>query len=135
MVWISALDGESALADALREGLDAAVVLVAAAIEHRALEAGRLGALGEHLARLLGLLARFERAQVGLSPRDGGQRVTLLVVDELGEDAAVGAEHRDARAGRGPNDLGADAPATPQPLLGLGLDGHVVLPCQVRPRG
>src|ERR671915_15837 len=41
---------------------------------------------------------RLERAQLGLRPVDGGQRVPGVVVDELGEDAVVGAEHADARA-------------------------------------
>src|SRR3954453_430001 len=134
MKFLVPLDGESALADALGEGLDAAVVLVAAAVEHRALDAGGLRALGEQLPGLGRLLARLERAQVGLGPVDGRQRAAGLVVDELGEDAAVGAEHRDARARRGPGDLGTDAAPAAEPHLRLGLDGHDVLPFRARCR-
>src|SRR3954464_10148680 len=128
MVWNSALDGESALADALGEGLDAAVVLVAAAVEHRALDAGGLRALGEQLPGLGRLLARLERAQVGLGPVDGRQRAAGLVVDELGEDAAVGAEHADARPLGGAVDLRADAAAALEPARRCVADRHARLP-------
>src|SRR2546429_5988767 len=40
------LDRQAALAGAIAEGLDAAVVAGAAAVEHRPLDAGRLGAPG-----------------------------------------------------------------------------------------
>src|SRR4051794_9836797 len=41
------LDREPGLAGAVRDRLDPAVVLIAAAVEHRALDARRAGALGE----------------------------------------------------------------------------------------
>src|SRR5919199_27036 len=44
------LETQSTLACALGEGLHATVVLVAAAVEHRGLDAGGLRALGEHAA-------------------------------------------------------------------------------------
>ena len=64
-------EGRAPLASALSEGLDASVVAVAAAVEHDALDAGRLRTLGERLAGLLGLLHRLQRAQLGLGPVDG----------------------------------------------------------------
>src|SRR3954454_13930828 len=111
---------QAALAGALGEGLDAAVVLVSAAVEDRGLDAGRLGALGQRLAGLLRLVERLEGAQVALRPADGGQRAAGVVVDELGEHAAVGAEHGDARAlGRAAH-LGADAATTLEAPRGCG---------------
>src|SRR6187200_2452785 len=110
------LEGQSGLAGALGEGLDAAVVLVAAAVEHRGLDAGGLGALGQDGAGLVGLLHALERAQLGLGPVDGSERPARVVVDELGEDAAVGAEHRDTRALGRATHLGADAAAALEAL-------------------
>src|SRR3954468_22431470 len=119
---------QAALAGALGEGLDAAVVLVAAAIEHGGLDAGGLRALGEQLAGLAGLLHRLEAAQVGFDPADRRQRATPVVIDELGEHAAVGAEHRDARTlGRAAH-LGADAAAALEAPLGSGDEAHARLP-------
>src|SRR3989337_1642182 len=43
----TSLEGESSLPCALGQRLDAAVVLVAAAVEHRGVDPGRLGALGQ----------------------------------------------------------------------------------------
>ena len=68
----------------------------------------------------MGLLGGAEIAQVGLGPVDGGQRAAGVVVDELGEDAAVGAKHRDPGTLGGATHLGAHAAAATQPLLGLG---------------
>src|SRR5919206_3279827 len=48
------LDCQAGLAGAVRHGLDAAVELEAATVEHRALDAGGLGALGDQLADALG---------------------------------------------------------------------------------
>src|ERR671926_770771 len=55
----SGLEVQAALAGTLGEGLDAAVVLVSAAVEHRGVDAGGLRALGEPLAALGGLLERL----------------------------------------------------------------------------
>src|SRR5215218_5745848 len=125
---VAVLDGQAALAGAVREGRDAAVVLVAAAVEHGGLDAGGLRTLGQQLAGLRGLLHRLERAQVGLGPVDRGDRATGVVVDELGEDAAVGAVDADARAlGRAAH-LGADAAAALE-APGGGVDSrHARLP-------
>src|SRR3954467_4118545 len=118
---------EAALAGAFGKGLDTAVVLVAAAVEHGGLDAGGLGALGQQRAGLGGLLHGLERAQVGLGPIDRGHRAAGLVVDELGEDAAVGAEHADARPLGGAVDLRAYTAAALEPARGCVADRHARL--------
>ena len=47
--------GQASLASAVRNGGDAAVVLVAATVEDDRVDTGSLGALGDELADLLGL--------------------------------------------------------------------------------
>src|SRR3954451_13668365 len=123
-----ALEFKAALAGALGQGLDTAVVPVAAAIEHGGVDAGGLGARREQLARLVGLLHRLERAQIGLGPLDRRDRATRVVVDELGEHAAVGAEHRDPGTLGGAVHLRADATAALEALRGLRENGHARLP-------
>src|SRR5215208_5703984 len=115
-------------AGALGERLDAAVVLVAAAIEHDGLDAGGLRALGQQRAGALGLLERLERAQIRLGPLHRGERAARVVVDELGDDPAVGAEHADARALGRSADTGADAPAALEAAGRRGENGHARLP-------
>ena len=80
---------QAALAGALGQGLDAAVVLVAAAIEHDGLDAGGLRALGQQRTRALGLLERLERAQLGLGPLDRRERAARVVVVEINRVAKV----------------------------------------------
>src|SRR5919108_5929594 len=92
------LEGKPALAGARGQGLDAAVIAVAAAVEDGRLDAGGLRPLGDQRAGTSGLLHRLEAAQVRLGPVDRGQRAAGVVVDELGEDAPVGAEDGDPRA-------------------------------------
>src|SRR3954451_19418073 len=123
-----ALKFKAALTGALGQGLDAAVVLVAAAIEHGRLDAGGLRTLGEQLPCGIGLLDRLERAQVRLGPLDRGERDAGVVVDELGEHAPVGAEHRDARALGAAVDLRAHTAAAPEALGGRRGDAHARLP-------
>jgi hypothetical protein len=73
------------------------VVAVAAAVEDAGLDARPLGALGEQLA------ARFA-CSIGASLRrsasvqDDGEGAAGVVVDQLGEDAAVGAVDGQPRA-------------------------------------
>src|SRR3954469_22743837 len=122
------LEGEAALAGTLGEGPDTAVVAVAAAVEDRGLHAGGLRALGEQLARALGLLHAGHGLELVLGPVDRGQRAARDVVDELGEDAAVGAEHGDPRPLGGAGDLRADATAALEALGGTRGDGHARLP-------
>src|SRR3954453_6532403 len=124
----SRLEDQAALAGALGQGLDAAVELIAAAVEHRGLHARGLRALGQQLAGGRGLLHRLQRAQVALGPLDGGERAPGVVVDELGEHAGVGPEHGDPRPlGRAAH-LGADAAAALEALRGRGENGHARLP-------
>src|SRR6476660_1459002 len=117
-------DGQPGLAGGFGEGLDAAVVAVAAAVEHRALDAGGLGALGQLRADLLRLLHAGKGLDVVLRPRRGGQGVAAIVVDQLGADAAVGPEHGDARPVRASADLGAHAPVAALAMLRLGQKAH-----------
>src|SRR5687767_6785669 len=114
---------EPSLASALGQRLDAAVVAVAAAVEDRALQARRLGALGQQRAGARGLLHAAQALERVLGPHDGGQGPAGVVVDELGGDPAVGAEHGQPRPGGGAAHLGAHPPAALEAALGLGLDG------------
>src|SRR3954462_13792134 len=120
----SDLETQPALAGALGERLDPAVVPVSAPVEQAALHPRLLGAAGEHLARALGLLERRQLAPLGLGPRDGRDGPRRVVVDELGEHPAVGAKHRQARTLRRAADLRAHPAATAHAALWLGLDGH-----------
>src|SRR5271170_7154334 len=83
------LDAQLRLAQSVSEGLDVAVVAVAAAVEHDGVDAGSLGALGQQRARTLGALGFAERAQLGLVPVDRSDRAPGAVVDQLRGDAAV----------------------------------------------
>src|SRR6266536_1931462 len=65
---VAGLEGQPALAGPFGEGLHAAVVLVSAAVEHRGLDAGGFGALGQHGPGPAGLVHARERAQLGLGP-------------------------------------------------------------------
>src|ERR1700736_2194276 len=85
-------EGEPGFARSLRERLDLAVVEVAATVEHRGLDAGGLGPLGQQLARALCPRGRRERAQLRIDPVDGDEGPPIDVVDELRRDSAVGAE-------------------------------------------
>src|SRR3954471_11865275 len=89
----SCSQAEAALAGAVGDRRDPAVVAVAAAVEDNRVDAGRAGPLGDALADLAGLggLVAVEGAQVGLHRRGVGQRVTLSVVDDLGHDVPRGA--------------------------------------------
>src|SRR5579871_34683 len=94
-----ALEAQSALARRIRKRLDAAVIEIAAAIEHHFLDAVLHRALGEQLAHRLcrvdvgtGLLAHvlFQR-------RGGRQRLALQIVDHLRIDVLRRAEHGQPR--------------------------------------
>src|SRR4051794_6928097 len=119
---------QAALARALGERADAAVVAVAAAVEDHGLGAGVLRALGDQLAGALGLLHARKLTQLGLGPVDGGERVAAHVVDHLGLHAAVRAEDGEPRAIARPRHLRADAPAAAQACLVARLHGHARLP-------
>src|SRR5947207_12961336 len=118
------LNRQAGLARALGQRLDAAVVAVPAAVEDRALDARRLGPLGEQRADARRLLEALEVAHAGLGPLRGRHGAARLVVDELREDPAVGAADRQARPRGGADDLGAHAAPAAQALLLPGLHSH-----------
>src|SRR5204863_7372449 len=118
---------------ALGERLDATVIQIAAAVEHDALHAQLLRRVGEllaHLGRLLCLVA-FERFRQA-DPRGGGKRLARVVVDELGEDAAVRAEDRQARTLRVAADLAAHAAMPALTQLANGDLAHARFPTFLR---
>src|SRR3954465_5390282 len=122
------LEAEPALPGAFRQQADLAVIAVAAPVEHAGRNAGVLGALGQQLTGLLGLLLGVELAQIALGPDHRGQRVSAVVVDELGLHPAVGAEHGQAGPlGRAAH-LGAHPAAPAHAGLRLGAHTHARLP-------
>src|SRR5579859_1285755 len=127
-VQVSGLELEAALAGALGQGLHSAVVLIAAAVEHRGLDAGRARTLGQHGSDALGLVHRRERAQLGLGPLRRGQGPAGDVVDELGGDPAVGAKDGDAGTLGRAADLGAHAAAALETTLRCREGAHARLP-------
>src|SRR3954451_24469042 len=92
---------EPALAGGLGQGLDPAMIHIGAAIEHDALDAGRLGALGNQFAD------RGRRCLVGpglqllaharIERRSRRERMSGRVVDDLDVDMARCAVHRQTR--------------------------------------
>src|SRR5438270_1502704 len=125
---VAGLERQPAVTGALGEGLDASVVLVAAAVEHRLLDPGRLGPLGQQRPGSPGLDHARQPAEIGLGPVDRRQRDPGVIVDQLREHAPVGAEHRDPRALGAAADLRPDAPAALEPAGRLGQNGHARLP-------
>src|SRR5262245_47585086 len=97
MPFSSDLEVQAALAGSIGQCLDAAVVAVAAAVEHHLVDAGLLGALGQKLAhrgggRLVG--AGLERAsKTLLEARCGSHGPAPGVVDHLRIDVLGGAEY------------------------------------------
>src|SRR3954452_18231000 len=98
--------GQPTLTGAVRDGGDAAVVLVAAAVEDHRVDPGLAGALGDQLADPAGLggLVRVEGAQVGLHRGGRRQGAALDVVDHLHEHVPAGPgddqSRPDGRAGQ-----------------------------------
>src|SRR5690606_6193224 len=114
-----ALKLEAAFARALGERTDVAVVAVPAAVEHDGLHAGLLGPFGEPLAHGLARLDAGGAVEALLAAARMGERVAGHVVDDLGVDVLVGAEHAQARAlGRAVH-LAADAAADARALRDL----------------
>src|SRR5262245_25542257 len=108
---------EPRLAGGVGQGLDAAVVQEAVAVEHDALDLALETHLGDQRADLLGRLGlgvRLERAlQVTRQRRRGRERAALGVVHDLRVDVTGAAEDAEPRALLRAGDLVADAGATP----------------------
>src|SRR6185437_16948071 len=98
--------------------------LIAATVEHRALDARRLRALRQLGTDPLGLFHRAKAAESLLGPVDGGDRGPAVVVDQLRGDAPVGAKHRDPRTLGAAAHLGAHATPALEPAGRSSLDGH-----------
>src|SRR3954453_23356101 len=125
---------QPAFAGAVSECCDAAVVLVAGAVEHHAVDTGGPGPLGDELADALGLggLVTVERAQVGLHGGRRHERLADEVVDDLHGDVLRGARAHEPWSLRRAGDLLATPDLAPRPrrcavarvLVGLECDGH-----------
>src|SRR5947208_13295208 len=105
---------QTSLARALGERLDASVVQVTAAVEDDRLDPGLLGSGGELLPDLLRLLALVALEALEGGPGGAGERPAARVVDELREDAAVRAKHREARTLARARNLASGAAVAPQ---------------------
>src|SRR5918999_1232676 len=80
---------ETAFPSAVGQRPHAPVVAVAATVEHARLDTRLLRALGDELARLLRLLHGLQLLELRLGPGHRRQGVATVVVDQLGQDAAV----------------------------------------------
>src|SRR5262245_32014594 len=118
---------ETPFAGAVGDRRDSAVVAVPAAVEDAARYPGAPGPLREQLPSALRLLHRVEVPQLGLRPGDSRQSAAGVVIDQLGEDAAIGAVDGEPRPISVAAHLGAHPPAATQPVLWLGQDGHQAL--------
>src|SRR6188472_3087505 len=100
-------EGQAALAGAIGKGRDAAVVLVAGTVKDHAVDAGRLGALGDELTDLLGLrgLVALEAPQVRLHGGGVGEGAADQVVDDLAGDVLRGTGDHEAGTHGGAGDL------------------------------
>src|SRR3954452_14478745 len=88
---------QPAFAGAVSECCDAAVVLVAGAVEDHAVDTGGPGPLGDELADALGLggLVTVQRAQLGSLGERRHERLADEVVDDLHRDVLRGAENHE----------------------------------------
>ena len=124
------LELQSGFAGSRGDRRDPPVVEVAASIEDDLGDAGGLGPLGDELADLGGgvLVARGRAAQVGLGGGRGREGAPVAVVDHLGGDVLVGAEHGEAGALGGALHLLPHPAVPPDPCFSLVLcaDGHEV---------
>src|SRR5689334_5973561 len=93
---------QAALAGGSGQRRDAAVIDVAATVEHHLLDAGRDRALGDQLADLGGGVLVGAGLELALQPLvergGGGERGALQVVDDLGVDVLARAENAEAGA-------------------------------------
>src|SRR5262245_47477930 len=135
LIWLTRsfvlpLELQARLARGVGEGLDAAVVLEAAAVEHHLLDALLLGAAGDEAAHFLGgrdVAAALELALHVLVARGGGaERLAGVVVDHLRVDVGPAAVDGEPRPLLGAADLLADALVQPLPDLFLRSHAHLV---------
>src|SRR5215211_5320464 len=129
VVFIGSLQGsgselQAPFAGALGQSPDLAVIAVSAAVEDARLDPRLLGALGEQLAAALRPLHRLQGAKLLLGPVHGHHGATGRVIDQLREQAAVGAIDRKPGAFGAPADLRPHAAAAAQAALLLGEDRH-----------
>src|SRR5207244_1001072 len=120
---------QSPFARRIGQRLDASVEKVAAAVEHHALDLGRLRVLCQQLADLgrLGRLVAFERL-LDLQPGRGRDRPAVRIVDELGDDPPIRAGDDEAwPTGRSRN-LAAHAAMPAVSRFTNGESAHARLP-------
>src|SRR4051794_950563 len=115
-------EGQAALTGGVGEGRDAAVVLVAGAVEDDGLDARALRPLGHQLAdqRGLGGLVAVGGTQVGLHGGGGDQRLADEVVDDLHADVLRRPGDHQARPLGGAGDLLSTPHLTVEACLGAG---------------
>src|SRR5262245_14073454 len=132
LIVIANLELETALAGGVGQGLDAPVVVEAAAVEDHRLHALVLGAGGDELADGLGCfqvgatLGLALALEVLVERRRRAEGLPRLVVDHLRVDVRLAAEHRQPRAPGSARDLLADAVLDPLPDVFFGLDLHML---------
>src|SRR5690606_4812102 len=120
---------QATLAGGVGQGLDAAVVPVARAVEGDLLDAGGLGALGDDLADLgrgLDVLAVLQAfLDVGLQGVGGGDHLGAVGGEQLGVQVLAGTQDRQARHAE-LADVGAGGLGAAQ--AGVVLDAHGFCP-------
>src|SRR5918999_513938 len=119
---------QASFARAVGERLHAAVVEVAAAIEHNRLDPGLLRGLGEQLPDLRGLvgLRALERLLESEMAR-GGEGPPLDIVHELGLDAPIRAKDDEARTLGGADDVPPDPAVSASPRFSRRKNRHHAL--------
>src|ERR1051325_673018 len=121
---LQSLELEPGFARGFGQGLDAAVVEVAVAVEHDLLDLLLEADLRDQRADLLGavgLVVFAERVlQVAGQRGSCGQRLAVVVDHDLRVDVAAGAEHAETRTLRRATDLAANAELAALPTRELG---------------
>src|SRR5437899_2292015 len=108
---MTSLEFQSVFARGIRERLDVAVVLVAAAVEHHPLDAFVLRLFGNQRAYRFGrrLIRAALHACLFLPSRRRGDRFAGRIVDELHVNVLEALLHREARPLGGSADFAADS--------------------------
>src|SRR5579862_3285742 len=135
------LEVQSCLSGRIRQRLDAAMVLVAAPVEHNLLDTCGASPLGDnfanhfcggHVAASLGQSARLLVERAG-----GNQRAPTLIVDDLRVNMAERTIHTQPRTGGGARDAAPNSPVNLFPMriarqLANRLVGHDPCPFALR---